>query len=131
MSYLLDTNICIAYLNAVEPELEARFRSVSPEEIKLCSVVKAELLYGARSSRRVQENLARLDEFFAVFDSLPFDDAAAAEYGTLRAQLRREGRPIGANDMMIAAIALTEDLTLVSRNADEFRHVAALRVEMW
>ncbi len=97
----------------------------------MCSVVKAELLSGARASARVRENLERLARLFALFPSLPFDDEAAAHYGPLRAQLRRSGTPIGGNDMLIAAIALSNDATLVTRNEKEFRLVPGLRVEVW
>lgn len=99
--------------------------------MRLCSVVKAELLFGARNSSRVAENLERLDRFFAPLESLVFDDLAAEHYGVLRAWLRREGSPIGANDMLIAAIALANDATLATRNLDEFRRVPGLRVQRW
>ena len=63
--------------------------------------------------------------------SVPFDDAAADEYGVLRAQLERAGTPIGANDLMIAAIARQHDFTLVTNNVEEFRRIAGLRVDNW
>ncbi len=131
MSYLLDTNVCIAFLNDEKSKIASRFTRLSPEEVKLCSVVKAELAYGARHSSRVEENLAKLSRFFELFESLPFDDGAAEHYGVLRAQLRRAGTPLGANDLLIAAIAASADLTLVTRNQEEFRRVAGLRVEAW
>jgi tRNA(fMet)-specific endonuclease VapC len=99
---LLDTNICVAYLNGTDAAVKKRLLALSPDEVALCSVVKAELLYGARASGRVEQNLARLDAFFAPFASLSFDDDAADRYGVIRAQLRRDGTPVGANDMMIA-----------------------------
>ncbi len=110
MSYLLDTDVCVAFLNQKDATLRARLAQTTPDEVKLCSVVKAELLFGGRNSTRVEHNLERLASFFAVFDSVPFDDAVAACYGALRAQLRRGGTAIGANDMLIAAIALAADL---------------------
>ena len=131
MSYLLDTNVCIAFLNQRDAKLRARLEQTNPEDVKLCSVVKAELLYGARNGARVEHNLSRLARFFEMFDSIPFDDGAAEQYGALRAQLRRGGTPVGANDMLIAAIALAGDLTLVTRNQDELRHVSGLRVDSW
>jgi tRNA(fMet)-specific endonuclease VapC len=131
LSYLLDTNVCIAYLNGEDPALRDRLLACLPSEVALCSVVKAELLYGARNSERVEENLERLERFFAPIDSLAFDDAAAEWYGIIRAQLRREGKLIGSNDMMIAAIARAADATLVTRNQDEFRRVAGLKLTSW
>ena len=131
MSYLLDTNICIAFLNEREARLKKKLERTSPERLKLCSVVKAELLYGARHSARVDANLERMARFFAAFESVPFDDDAASHYSLLRTQLQRAGTPIGGNDMMIASIALASDFTLVTRNQDEFLRVAGLRVEAW
>jgi tRNA(fMet)-specific endonuclease VapC len=129
--YLLDTNACIRILNNSSAAVVARFGRESPATIRLCSVVKAELLYGARKSRRVAATLKSLDRFFDPIVSLPFDDAAADEYGVIRAQLERAGTPIGANDLMIAAIARHHDLTLVTNNLDEFCRIAALRIDDW
>ena len=131
MSFLLDTNVCIAYLAGRDARLRDRLLETPSDQTRLCSVVKAELLFGARNSGRIEENLRRLQAFFAPFRSLPFDDEAATRYGLLRCQLQREGKPIGANDMMIAAIALAEDATLVTRDRDEFARVAGLRMETW
>ena len=131
MRFLLDTNICIAYLGDRDAKVRERLLSLSPRDVVLCSVVRAELLYGARNSQKVAANLRRLERFFASLDSLPFDDAAAEWYGAIRAQLTREGRLIGANDLMIAATARAAEVTLVTRNEDEFRRVTGLRVESW
>ena len=129
--FLLDTNICIAFLNGNDEDVRRRIVKQSPGECMLCSVVKAELYFGARHSQRVAHNLEKLDAFFDYFPSLPFDDAASQEYGVIREQLSASGRPIGANDLMIAAIAKQLDLTLVTRDQNEFQHVAGLRLAAW
>lgn len=131
MSYLLDANTCIQYLNGRSEAVRRRFESHRPEELNLCSVVKAELLYGAVKSVRVAENLARLDDFFSRFLSIPFDDDAAVAYGGIRARLERAGTPIGPNDLLIAATALSHDCTLVTHNKREFSRVEGLRLEDW
>jgi tRNA(fMet)-specific endonuclease VapC len=131
VSWLLDTNICIAFLNGSEPAIRDRLLALPASEVYLCSVVKAELLYGARHGYRVEENLRTLEHFFEPFSSLPFDDEGAARYGVVRSQLRREGRPIGANDLLIASIAIANDAVLVTRNDAEFRRVEGLQVETW
>lgn len=131
MKWLLDTNSCIHVLNGTSAPVIARFRASSPRQLALCAVVKAELLYGARKSRRVGENIARLDRFFAPMPSLPFDDACAATYGMLRADLASRGTPIGSNDLMIAAIARVHDLIVATNNIDEFSRVVGLGVEDW
>lgn len=128
---LLDTNICIAYLNGSDDEVRRRLTELAPHHVALCSVVKAELLFGARRSQQVDRNLGRLAAFFAAFQSLPFDDRAAGQYGILRAQVEAMGTPIGANDLLIASIALAADATLATRNAGEFRRVAGLRLDVW
>ena len=131
MSLLLDTNICIALIAGKDRELRARYLGYSPHEVFVCSVVKAELLFGARHSDRVNHNLRQLDQFWEPLGSLSFDDLAAAHYGEIRAGLKRAGTPIGGNDLQIASIARANDLTLVTRNQDEFRRVVGLRTEEW
>jgi len=128
---LLDTNTCIRLLNDSSDAVAKQFSARSPSEIALCSVVKAELLYGARHSARVEANLTLLNRFFAPLPSLPFDDRCAEEYGLIRAQLAAEGAAIGPNDLMITAIARAHDATLVTHNTREFSRVAGLRVSDW
>ncbi len=129
--YLLDTNVCIALLNGTSEAVARRFARESPATVRLCSVVVAELHYGARKSQRTARVLENVTRFVGPIPSLPFDDACAREYGILRADLERAGTPIGANDLLIAAVARAADLTLVTRNVREFERVPELRVENW
>ena len=129
--FLLDTNTCIQILNGTSPAVAERLSQHNPVELFLCSIVKAELLYGARHSQRVTEKLALLDRFFAPFISLPFDDRCAGQYGQIRAELAQQGCLIGPNDLLISAIARTHDLTIVTHNYQEFARVPNLRVEDW
>ena len=132
MIYLLDTNICVRYLRGTDrQQLEARLNATSFGDVALCSVVKAELLYGAARSQQPERNQAQLQRFFSGFPSLSFDDQAAAAYGTLRAALEASGTPIGPNDLMIAAIALASGLVLVTHNTAEFSRVPGLQIEDW
>ena len=112
-------------------KVRQRFLAHRPSEICLCSVVKADLFYGARRSQRVENNLRLLKAFMAPVKSLPFDDCCAEEYGAIRAQLSSLGTPIGPNDLMIAATARAHDATLVTNNTREFNRIAALRVVDW
>ena len=130
MSYLLDTNTCIRYLNRSSILIYNRLNSLSPEEIFLCDIVKFELYYGAYRSSRQQENLETISIFFREFVSLPFDGQAAAICGYIRSQLAFRGTPIGAYDLH-AAIALANDLTLVTHNVAEFSRVESLNIEDW
>jgi tRNA(fMet)-specific endonuclease VapC len=129
--YLLDTNICIRFLNGTDHGVKEKLLAMSPADVCLCSVVKAELYYGARNSQKVSENLRKLEGLFQYFESFSFNDDAAIEYGKLRKQLKDTGKPIGANDMTIAAIVLANDHILVTKNTSEFEQVPELKVESW
>jgi len=120
MKYLLDTNTCIRYINGRSPEVRKRLDTVSSRDVVVCSVVKAELFYGAMRSVNRRKTLAAQEQFLSLFLSLPFDDASAMYYGQIRAQLAAQGTPIGSNDLMIAAITLAYQLTLVTHNVKEF-----------
>jgi len=129
-TFLLDTNIWIG-LSKGDPVLDARIEGLPQHQIASCSVVRAELLFGAYKSRKVEANLKGIDKLLGPFVSFPFDDESAAHYGVLRSELEKAGAPISANDMMIAAIALAHDCVLVTRNIREFQRVPGLRIERW
>ncbi len=130
--YLLDSNACIRLLNeSASSNIARKLAELTPDDIRLCSVVKSELYYGAYKSTRRDRNLANLNRFFSQFISLPFDDNAAAIAGQVRAQLDVAGTPIGSNDLLIAAIALSNDLTLVTHNTREFGRINGLKYEDW
>jgi tRNA(fMet)-specific endonuclease VapC len=128
---LLDTNTCIQLLNETQGNVQRNFLAHGPMQLRLCSVVKAELLYGARHSRRVEQNLELLKRFFAPLESLSFDDRCAEIYGHIRQSLAAQGKPIGPNDLMIAATALANDVILVTHNTAEFAWVPGLRLTDW
>jgi tRNA(fMet)-specific endonuclease VapC len=129
--YLLDTNVCVQYLNGRSETIRERIQQTDASDIAVCSIVKAELFYGAWRSQHPERNLARQQQFLNLFLSLPFDDEAAMVYGRIRANLAAQGTPIGSNDVQIAAIALANDLTLVTHNTGEFNCVSGLRLEDW
>ena len=131
MRYLLDTNVCIRYLNGRAEGVRQQLALREPEEIVLCSVVKAELFYGSLKSENPHKNLEKQRRFVERFVSLPFDDDAAEAYSQIRANLERLGTPIGPNDLMIAAIAVANDVVLVTHNTREFGRVEGLRCEDW
>lgn len=131
MRYLLDTNIWIIYLKAVQTTVRARLEQTSPAEIATCSVVWAELLHGARKYADPAQREARIETLLNPLPNLPFDLPAARRYARIRDHLERSGQVIGSNDLMIAAIALTHGLTLVTNNGAEFQRVPGLQVEDW
>jgi tRNA(fMet)-specific endonuclease VapC len=131
MKYLLDTNVCIKFLSGREAKLAAKFAAIPAQDKLLSAVVKAELYYGGCKSQRRHATLKTLEDFFARFISLPFDDRAAAVFGEIRAKLSGKGTPIGPYDMQIAATAIANDLTLVTHNVKEFTRIDRLRIEDW
>jgi len=131
MTYLLDTNTCIRYLNGASASVKMQLSNVDENDVALCSVVKAELYYGVFKSARPQENMDRLRRFVARFVSVPFDDAAAERYGEIRQVLERQGKLIGPNDLMIASVALANNMELVTHNTNEFLRVPGLHVVDW
>jgi tRNA(fMet)-specific endonuclease VapC len=131
MIYLLDTNACIQLWQRQNLNVRRRFMQYAPSEIALCSVVKAELLFGALRSQQQEGNLARLQKLFAPLQSFEFDNQAAEHYAEIRAELTVKGQLIGANDLLIAAIARAQKVTLVTHNTSEFSRVSGLLIEDW
>ena len=133
MKYLLDSNAWIAHLRQTSASVTTRLRQEQSADVVLCSVVLAELHYGALRSgpvRRVS-NLALLAKLRQEYRSLPFDDGAGEECGEIRNYLAGLGHPIGPNDLMIAAIAKVNGLTVVTHNTSEFSRVPGLQLEDW
>lgn len=132
MSHLLDTNSFIHHLRrGPASNVTGRLVAAPPGSVYLCSVVLAELFYGAMHSSAAHQaaNLALIVGLRQQFVSLPFDDRAAEEYGRIRAHLAARGTLIGPNDLMIAAIALANRMTLVTHNTSEFSRVPGLILE--
>jgi tRNA(fMet)-specific endonuclease VapC len=127
---LLDANVCIDVLRG-RSDVVARLAEHGPAGLFLCTVVKAELAYGARLASEPDRAAALVDAFCAPFQSLPFDDACIDAYAHLRAHQRAHGTMIGANDLTIASIALTHDLGLVSDDRAAFAGVPGLTVTSW
>jgi tRNA(fMet)-specific endonuclease VapC len=131
MIYLLDTNVCIVYLKGQNSHLKQKLDNILLSEIAVCSVVKGELFYGSLRSANPERNLRLQQEFLSQFLSLPFDDQSAVVFGEIRAQLAAKGTPIGAYDLQIAAIALANNLILVTHNTKEFSRIPQLQLEDW
>ena len=131
MKYLLDTNTCIRYLNGSSENIKHQFERHNYNEIALCSIVKAELFYGAFKSANPDKNLARINEFFRPFYSLAFEDNPSRIYGEIRFTLEKKGTPIGPYDLLIASIALSNQLIVVTHNIREFSRIDNLRIEDW
>jgi tRNA(fMet)-specific endonuclease VapC len=131
MSYLLDTNACIKYLNSTNNPIYNRLKLLTSDDIYLCDVVKFELYYGAYKGSKKDRNLSSLKIFFNEFVSLPFNGEAADICGRIRAELNKKGTPIGVYDIQIASIAIANNLVLVTHNVREFERVEGLQYEDW
>ena len=131
MTYMLDTNICIYIMKNKPTQVLQRFKSEIDNGICISSITLAELEYGMQHSSNPIRNEQALLHFLIPIEILPFDAAAASEYGALRAYLQGLGTPIGPLDMLIAAHARSEHMTLVTNNVREFIRVPELVVENW
>ena len=129
--YIPDTNVWIKYLNPIDSPAKQKLTSINTQQLYFCSVVKAELLFGAYKSARKEQNLEKLKLLFSHFYCLPFDDESIESYASIRSQLSKKGTPIGANDLFIASIALAHDLILVTHNTREFSRIRELKLEDW
>jgi tRNA(fMet)-specific endonuclease VapC len=129
MRYLLDTNVVIDLLNDADSKLTKRARRESPNDIAVSAVVSHELFYGAFKSGRPTQNVRVIDMLqFAV---LEFDKEDARQAGAIRALLASRGTPIGPYDVLIAGQAVARNMTLITRNMNEFGRVPELRAEDW
>lgn len=130
MRYHLDTNIVSTLEKRPDGPLLSRLLNAGFGNIGVSVVVAGELQFGAEKSRTVEQrdNLLNL---VGEIEVVAMEAEVAATYGRIRADLERRGTPIGANDLWIAAHALTLNATLVTANIDEFSRVAGLRIENW
>ena len=131
MHYFLDTNICTYYLKGLYPALLDRMLSRNVNEIKIASVVKAELLYGAAKSKKREDNTIKVRQFLLPFAVIPFCDRAAEIYAEIRSDMAKKGTPIGPNDLIIAATTIANSGTLVTNNENEFSRIDSLEIENW
>ena len=130
LKFLLDTNIVIYVIKRRPVEVLGLFNE-NAGRMAISSITLSELLHGAEKSTRVAQNLAVVEDFASRLDVLPYTARASQHYGAIRAALERAGRPIGVNDLHIAAHARSEGLTLVTNNLTEFERVPGLLTENW
>ena len=132
MIYLLDSNVWIALMRCTSTVLAAKYKAMAPTaDIRVCSVVVAELWYGCARSSKPVANRAAADALIAPDPSLPYDNAAADQFVSVRRHLESLGQVIGPYDLQIAAIALVHGCTIVTHNTGEFSRVPGLTIEDW
>jgi tRNA(fMet)-specific endonuclease VapC len=129
--YLLDTNICI-YIQRQKPkEVLSRFEKLKPGDAAISVITWGDLLYGAEKSQQSKKAVQLLEEFKSFIPVLPMPETAGKTYGAIRALLESKGKPIGNNDLWIAAHAKAAALTIVTNNEREFQRVPGLKVQNW
>ena len=131
MKYMLDTNICIYLIKQHPPKVLKHFKAHAVGDIGISSITLAELRYGVFKSQHIEKNQQALDEFILPLEIADFDEKAAQEYGSIRAELERAGSPIGSMDMLIGAHAHALGVTLVTNNTKEFKQIKNLKIVDW
>ncbi|NOT44648.1 MAG: type II toxin-antitoxin system VapC family toxin [Acidobacteria bacterium] len=129
--FMLDTDTCSYIMKRSHPVLMKRLEAVPVHDVCMSVVTKAELLYGVEVSPRRAQDAAALAAFLPYVVAMALDEDASLHYAEIRADLKRRGRMIGANDLFIAAHARALGLTLVTNNTAEFERVSNLTVENW
>ncbi len=129
--YMLDTDTCSYIMKRSNPVVLRRLESVPVTDVCMSVITKAELLYGVEVSPRRTQDAAALAAFLPYVEVLDFADDAARHYAEIRADLRKRGALIGANDLFIAAHARALAVTLVTNNTAEFARVKDLTIENW
>jgi len=108
-----------------------RFRQHSPKDVGISVITLFELQYGVEKSRYRQQSEDALDRFLKPLSIIPLDDASALAAAAIRAQLEKKGTPIGPYDLLIAGLALSSDMILVTHNIKEFQRIPGLSLENW
>lgn len=129
--YMLDTDVCSYIMKRSNQAVLKRLQKVPVNEVGISVITKSELLYGVELSPRRHQDEAALSAFLNFVEVLDFPDRASAHYAAIRADLKKQGTMIGANDLFIAAHARCLDLTLVTNNTREFKRVRNLAIENW
>lgn len=129
--FMLDTDMCSYVMKRSHPVLLKGLQSVPVDDVCISVVTKAELLYGIEVSPRRAQDAAALAAFLTYVDARDLTADAALHYAEIRADLKKRGAMIGANDLFIAAHARAEGVTLVTNNTAEFGRVRGLKIENW
>ena len=131
MIYYLDSNICVYFLKGLYPSIMENIQNINPSNIKIPSIVKAELLYGAEKSQQKTKNLSNIKRFLEPFEIIPFDDDCSIVYSRIRSSMELKGTIIGPNDYIIASTVLAKNGILVTDNTKEFERIKNLKTENW
>lgn len=132
--FLLDTNICSYLVSNAEPysqNILSHLTRYGKKDIFISSITAAEMFYGIENSTQKELNLRLMGDFISNFGVLDFTSKNAASYGKIRLEMKNKNRRIGDMDMLIAAVALSNSLVLVTNNEKDFKDISGLRMENW
>jgi len=130
VTHLLDTDICIYWLNG-RPEIREQALAVGISNLAISSITVAELYFGAYNSTRTIQNLERAEQFVGAIAIIPPTTTTLRRFGELKANLRRSGKPVADFDLMIASTALSEQLILVTNNTRHYARIPDLVLQNW
>jgi len=131
MHYLLDTNICIYLIKNRPLAVREKFRQYSPKDVAISTITLFELQYGIEKSQYRQRSKEALAKFLLPLNLINLDRSSAVEAAVIRAQLEKKGMPIGPYDLLIAGLARSLDMILVTSNTREFKRIDGLHLENW
>ena len=131
MLYLLDTNICIYLIKKRPQKVLKEFGKHSPQDVAISTITLFELEYGVEKSRYRQRSQEALGRFLSPLSSIDMDQQAAIEAAIIRAELEGKGMPLGPYDLLIAGLAKSKDMTLVTNNVKEFERIDGLLLANW
>ncbi len=130
MKYLLDTNAVIHILNGND-NVKQRFLQCKTDEVAICVITLAELLFGVEKSIKKEANLEKLNSFIKFLKIIEFGKKEASTYAKIKANLQKNGQLIGELDMQICGTAMANDLIVITNNTKEFERVVGMRLEDW
>ena len=130
MKYLLDTNICVYFLNKNISIVE-KIDSIPESELAISIITLAELQFGAYNSVKIQRNLERIAFFTASISVLPVTPMVTDCYGKIKASLRKKGKPVDDFDILIGATAIVGDLIIATNNERHFENMDGIVLESW
>ena len=131
MKFLLDTNICIYLIKQKPQEVIQRFNTHQVGDLGVSSITVAELEFGVQKSQFPKKNQRALTQFLLPLQIADFDNAAAIVYGNVRSALEKKGTSIGSLDTLIAAHALSLQVSLITNNVKKFSRVQNLKLDNW
>lgn len=130
MQYLLDTDICIYWLKGKQAVRE-QIKRVGQSEIAICVITASELYFGAYNSSKIQQNLLTAENFINSLPVFSLSNDTLKKFGQLKAQLRQAGTPVADLDLLIASVAITEELILVTNNTRHYQRIVDLKLDNW